>query len=125
MTVSTLALYSQQENGVTFADPLDPDMTVRFKTNSSQKNLDGKKVVNYVTDIVANDQNMIALGNGVYAQEVNDSLSVRIRVSGAVESIDRLKEMIENLTDKLVNNWLDENVLTGFAPTTPPINGTP
>lgn len=80
MGVSTLKLYSQQPNGVTYADPAKPGMTVRFKTTSAPKMLDGQRTTNYVTEIVANDTNDVTLGS----KTVPDALSIRIRVSGAV-----------------------------------------
>lgn len=117
MSVTTLQLYSQQPNGVTYCDPSYPDMTVRFKTTSSQKVLDGKKVINYITEIAANDNAVIEVG-GV---QVVDANSVRIRTSGALQSAPRLKQMLLDLASK-VDAWGDESVFLGFKPTTPPVN---
>lgn len=117
MSVNALQLYSQQPNGVTYSDPLNPNMTVRFKTTSSQKVLDGKKVMNYITEIAANDTHEVLIGE----QNVSDSLSVRLRTSGSLQSMDRLEQMLLDLTAKVVA-WKDENVLIGFAPVTVPIN---
>jgi hypothetical protein len=120
MSQSTLQLFSQQTNGVTYADPLDPDMTVRFKTNSTPKVIDGHRTMNVKTEIISNDNFDITLGDSTVA----DALSVRLSVSGSVESQDRLKVMIENLCLNLTDEaWLGENVLVGFPPTTPPVNG--
>lgn len=119
MPVSTLKLHSQQPNGSVYADPLDPDYTVRFKTNSNPKTLDGQRTTNYVTEIIVNDLNDVTLGGKVTA----DALSVRIKVSGSIESIDKLKLMLQNVSDKLVTNWLGEDVLLGFQPVTAPVNG--
>jgi len=119
MALATLQLYSQQPNGVTYALPDDPDCTVRFKTSSSPKTLDGKRVVNYVTEIMMNDLHSVTIGG----EDVNDALSVRIRVSGSAESMDRLEEMVGNLSSKL-STWMSENVLLGFQPTTAPVSGT-
>jgi hypothetical protein len=119
MAIATMQLYSQQPNGVTYALPEDPDCTVRFKTSSSPKTLDGKRVTNYVTEIMMNDQHPLVIGD----DNVNDALSVRVRVSGSAESMDRLEEMVGNLTAKLPS-WLTENVLVGFRPTTLPVSGS-
>ena len=117
MSVNTLQLFSQQPNGVTFCDPSKPDYQVRFKTTSSQKVIDGKKAQNYITEIAANDINPISVGDAV----VNDALSVRLRTSGSLQSVPRLKQMLLDLAAKL-DTWGDENVLIGFKPTTLPIN---
>lgn len=117
MSVNTLQLYSQQSNGVTYCDPLNPNMTVRFKTTSSQKVLDGIKVPNYITEIAANDSHVVVIG----AQSVSDALSVRIRTSGSLHSKARIKQMLIDLAAK-VDTWENENVLIGFVPTTAPVN---
>lgn len=117
MSINTLMLFSQQPNGVTYCDPADPDFTVKFKSTSSQKVLDGKKVQNVITEITANDTYSVVVGGG----PVSDALSVRIRTSGSVPSMPRLKQMLLDAAGKL-GTWSDENVLIGFKPTTPPIN---
>jgi len=121
MGVNTLKLYSQQSNGVTYADPTKPGMTVRFKTTSAPKMLDGQRTTNYVTEIVSNDVHDVTIGS----KTVPDALSVRIRVSGSVQSTAQLNQMIQDLVSKLTTSWLSENVLVGFAPVTPPINTVP
>lgn len=121
MSVHTLQLYSQQANGVTYVDPLAPDFQVRFKTTSAPKMLDGNRTTNFVNEIVANDLHEVTLGDDT----TGDALSVRIRVSGSVQSTARLKQMVLDLASKITTEWLDENVLIGFPPTTPPINTVP
>lgn len=110
-----LKLYSQQPNGQTFADPTDPDYTVRFKTNVAPKVLDGQRTTNYVTEIVINDIHDVSIGDKV----TGDALSVRLKVSGSVESIDQLKKMVSDLSSQ-IDQWMAEDVLTGF-----PINTLP
>lgn len=117
MSVNTLQLYSQQSNGVTFCDSAKPDFVVRFKTTSSQKVLDGVKVQNFITEITANDNHVVAVGS----VDVTDALSVRIRTSGSLQSMARLKQMLLDLAAK-VGTWENENVLIGFSPATPPQN---
>jgi len=119
MAIATMQLYSQQPNGVTYALPEDPDCTVRFKTSSSPKTLDGKRVTNFVTEIMMNDLHPLTIGD----DSVNDALSVRLRVSGSAESMDRLEEMVANLSSNL-SDWMSENVLLGFRPTTAPVSGS-
>lgn len=117
MSVNTLSLYSQQSNGVTFCDPADPDYTVRFKFTSSPKVLDGVKAVNYICEIAANDNYIVSIGGN----NVTDALSVRLRTSGSLQSVPRLKQMLLDLASR-VDEWGAENVLLGFNPVTPPIN---
>lgn len=117
MSVNTLALYSQQTNGVTYCDAANPNFIVRFKTTSSQKVLDGQKVYNYITEITANDNHLVAVGS----MSVTDALSVRIRTSGSLQSMPRLKQMLLDMAAK-VESWETENVLIGFKPVTAPIN---
>lgn len=102
---------------VTFADPKDPDFTVRFKTTTSKKTLQGIATDNYVTEIIVNDDNPVTL-NG---QSVTDPLSLRIKVSGAVVSQDRLKTISASIASQLPT-WYTENVFLGFEPVTVPVN---
>lgn len=118
MAVQTLKLHSQQSNGVTFVDPLDPDYSVKVKTNANVKMLDGQRATNYVTEIIANDNFGVTLPGG----NVPDALSVRIRVSGSGEAHSRLKQMLTDVCTTLITDWLSEDVLLGFQPVTLPVN---
>lgn len=102
---------------VTFADPKDPDFTVRFKTTTSKKTLQGIATDNYVTEIIVNDDNQVVI-NG---QSVTDPLSLRIKVSGAVVSQDRLNKICASIASQLPV-WFAENVFLGFEPVTVPVN---
>lgn len=117
MSVNALQLYSQQPNGVTFSDPLNPDFVVRFKTTSGQKVIDGQRVQNFICEITANDNHPVVIG----AVTAMDALSVKIRTSGGLPSIPRIKVMLNDLVAKM-NDWEDENVLIGFSPVTLPQN---
>lgn len=117
MSVNTLQLYSQQPNGVTYCDPSDPDMIVRFKTTSAPKVIDGQRVINYITEITANDNYSVTIGDKV----VVDALSARIRTSGSLHSKERLVQLLLDLAGK-VAAWETENVFLGFNPVTPPVN---
>ncbi len=103
--------------GVTFADPASPDFTVRFKTSRSLKNLNGVSVDNYLCEIIVNDSNEVTLGSVT----ANDALSVRIRVSGSIESMDRLADILAAICGQTAT-WISENVLKGFEPSTVPVN---
>lgn len=108
-------LYSRDANGVTFADPTDPDYTIRFKNTQTRKSLGGTQVDNYVEEIVINDLVPVTLGN----QTANDSVSVRIRISGSSASHARVKSIMKSVAAQLPG-WADGNVALGFEPSTPP-----
>lgn len=113
--MSKTQLYSRGANGLTFADPTDPNYTMRFKSTQSRKNLNGQQVVNFVEDIIVNDLVPVTLGTG----SANDSVSVRLRVSGSAESHARVKAIVKSLAAQLPA-WADSNVLLGFEPSEAP-----
>jgi len=112
----TLSVKSQESAGVTYANPAKPDVTVRFRFSSSVKTLNGVSVPNYLTEIIANDNNPVTIGS-VSAQ---DALSVRIRVSGTLYSKTRLGVLLTSLAAQ-VGTWETENVMQGFRPATAPV----
>lgn len=111
----TLSVKSQDNTGVTYADPAKPDTMIRFRFSNSVKTLNGVTVPNYATEIIVNDNNPITIGS-VSAQ---DALSLRIRVSGALESKARLRQLLVSLAAQL-GTWETENAMQGFRPTTAP-----
>jgi methyl coenzyme M reductase subunit C-like uncharacterized protein (methanogenesis marker protein 7) len=119
MTDVTTKLYQTKSDGVVYSDPADAGFMVRFKSTSAQKSLSGVAVTNKVTEVIINDDNAITV-SGVGA---TDALSVRLRVSGSVESVDRLAEILSGLASQ-INTWVSEDVLLGFSPSTAPINRT-
>jgi len=112
----TLSVKSQDNAGVTYADPAKPDMTIRFRSSSTTKTLNGVAVPNYSVEIIANDNNSVTVG-GVSAK---DALSIRVRCSGAIESKTRLRQILTSLAAQ-VGQWETENVLQGFRPVTAPV----
>jgi len=104
-------------DGTIYADPNDPDYTVRFKTTSAPKSLNGLKTTNYICEIIVNDSNTVTIGS----TDVVDPVSVRVRCSGALESHSRLAAILGNVAAKL-STWAGENVLIGFDPSTPPVD---
>lgn len=110
-------LFSTTPEGPIFSDPTDPDFTVRFKTSTAPKSLNGARTTNYVTEIIVNDNCDVVIG-GVNAV---DALSVRLRVSGSIESMARLVSVVNSLASQ-VSTWGDEDVWLGFDPTTVPVN---
>lgn len=112
----TLSVKSQDNSGVTYADPAKPDTTVRFRFSSAVKQLNGVSVPNYATEIIMNDNNAVTVGS-VSAQ---DAISVRVRVSGSLESKARLSQFIATLCAQL-DIWDSENVMQGFRPSTAPV----
>lgn len=115
--MSTTQKRGMDQYGPTYADPSDPDFTVRFKTTSGRKNLNGISVDNYITEIIVNDLYSVESGSN----SATDALAVRVRVSGSSLSHDRLKEILAGLASQLAT-WGNENVLLGFEPQTAPIN---
>lgn len=115
MASVTLSVKSQDSAGITYADPAKPDMTVRFRFNSVNKTLNGVVTPNYSTEIIANDNHSVTIGGA----SALDALSVRIRVSGTLESKARLRDILTSLAAQ-VGTWETENVMQGFRPTTAP-----
>jgi len=113
----SMKILTRDANGVTFADPVERDLTVRIKNTDSKKSLNGVSVDNFLTEIIINDTNQINVGN----TSANDQLSVRIRVSGSLMSQDRLSALIKETVLPILPAWVDENVLVGFEPTTVPV----
>lgn len=112
----TLSVKSQDNAGVTYADPAKPDTTVRFRFTNTIKQLNGVSVPNYATELIVNDNNEVTIGT-VTAQ---DALSIRVRVSGTIMSKARLRELLTSLAAQ-VGTWETENVMQGFRPSTAPI----
>lgn len=102
--------------GVTYADPSDPDYTVRFKFSNSVKSLSGNPVQNNVCEIIVNDIYNVVLGS----ETVQEALSIRLKVSGSHHSAARKKAMLSALAGKL-DTWAMEDVLEGFEPTSVPV----
>lgn len=118
--MATLKLLSQDGTGVTYADPTDRNCTVRFKSNTSSKSLNGVTVDNHTTEIIYND------GVDVVVSGVNasDALSVRLRTSGAAASAARLIEILDSMKAQ-ITVWNNEGVFAGFPPTTAPVIPAP
>lgn len=115
--MSQTQILTRDANGVTFANPTDPDFRVRFKTTSSQKSLNGVSVMNFVTEIIVNDNVPVELGK----TSANDPVAVRIRVSGSLASATRRNAILKSIASQL-GTWADENVFAGFEPKTAPNN---
>lgn len=115
MALVTTKLLRTEQTGVIYADPADPDLTVRFRNTSAVKNLNGTPVKNYTTEIIYNDSHTITVG----AANAEDALSVRLRVSGASQSAVRIRQLLLGLAAQ-VGTWETEKVFVGFAPTTVP-----
>lgn len=114
---NNMKLQAHLQDGSLFADPLKPSATCRFKTTQSPKTIDGIRLNNYVTEIIFNDTSPVTAGE----KTANDLLSVRVRVSGALESQARIKSILQSLAAQC-DLWVVEDVLIGFEPTTAPIN---
>lgn len=113
--MSVLKQTRSDASGVTYADPLDLDFTVRFKFTSGTKNLGGHSVENRITEIITNDNHSLDISEDT----VTDALSIRTKVSGSTLSSARKIAMLkQHALDLAV--WCDELVLDGFPPTTAP-----
>lgn len=115
--MSNTQLLSHDASGVTFADPMKPSFTVRFKTTRNTKSLNGVSTDNYLHEVIVNDTNAVTIG----AQSANDALSVRIRISGSIDSKARLAAIVNSIATQLPA-WAGENVFVGFEPMTVPVN---
>lgn len=113
---TTLSVKSQDNAGVTYANPAKPDTTVRFRFGNTVKVLNGISVPNFSTEIIMNDNHDVTVG-GVSAK---DALSIRLRVSGALESKARLRQLIRSLAAQAAT-WETENAMQGFRPSTAPV----
>lgn len=113
--MSKLQLLRRDATGVTYANPNDPDYQIRFKTVTGNKKMNGVMVPNYVTEIILNDVNPVKIRD----VDANDLCSVRVRVSGSFSSDAHKRAMLKSLCNQL-NIWADENILSGFEPTTLP-----
>lgn len=102
--------------GITYADPTDPNKQIRFKTTSARKNVDGTSLVNYVSEIILNDENSPTVCDQTCS---NEAISVRLRVSGSLESRDAVESLINILTSNMPQ-FIADNVFYGFQPSTPP-----
>lgn len=112
-------LYTSDAFGSTYVDPADPNFSVRFKTSRNRKSLNGVSVDNFVTEIIVSDLFPVSV-NSVNA---NDTLAVRLRVSGSEASQARLKQILASVATQ-IPAWSEENVMLGFRPTTLPLNPT-
>lgn len=116
MTATTLSIKSQDSAGITYADPSNPALQLRFRFSSVNKTLNGVVTPNLATELIFTDNNSITVG-GVSAL---DALSVRLRVSGSLASKGRLRDILTSMAAQ-VGTWETENVMQGFRPTTAPV----
>lgn len=121
MPTVTLQVIRQENNGVVYADPAKPDTTCRFRSTTAQKTLNGVQVQNIREEIIYNDSNPINPASGVNA---NDAISVRLSISGTVQSKARITNILNSMVAQLPT-WVAENVIQGFRPSTAPAITTP
>lgn len=116
MTVSTLQLQKSDSNGVTYANPSKPAQTMRFKSTSGSKSLRGSLTTNFISEIIGNDEVTVTVGG----TSVKDAISVRVRTSGAQESMTHVSQLLKDMAVQL-DEWANEHVLKGFRPVTAPV----
>lgn len=115
--MTNMSLFRQNADGAVYADPNAPDCTVRFKTTSAPKSLNGQKTTNYITEVIINDDVNVTVGGN----PVVDQVSIRIRVSGSKESQTRIASLLAAYAAQLPG-WSGEHVFIGFTPATPPVS---
>jgi hypothetical protein len=108
-----------ENTGVVYAEPTDPDQTVRVKHAAQVKSLNNLQVTNQVTEVIVNDNYGVTIGDATAV----DALSIRVRISGSLQATARKKALLMALLTTL-DNWADEDVLSGFNPTTVPVSVT-
>jgi len=113
----TFKFQKNESTGVVYAEPSDPDNTVRVKHSAQTKSLNGLNVTNQVTEVIVNDNHTITVGDATAV----DALSLRVRISGTLQANARKKALLTALLTTL-DNWADEDVLSGFNPTTVPVS---
>lgn len=113
----TFKVQKTENTGVVYAEPTDPDQTVRLKHSAQAKSLNGVQVTNQVTEIIVADNYGVTIG----AVEAVDAVSLRVRISGSLQATARKKALLTALLATL-DNWADEDVLSGFNPTTVPVS---
>lgn len=119
----SLKIYNTDASGVVYADPLDPSYQVRFKFSKTRKSLAGQQVDNHVTEIIYSDLVCVSDSCNLTLAKANDTVSVRLRISGATQSVSSLKTIIADMAAQ-VSTWADEDILIGFRPTTVPTRTT-
>lgn len=113
----TFKVQKTENTGIVYAEPTDPDHTVRLKHSAQIKNLKGLQVTNQVTEVVVNDNHSISIGS----ESAQDLLSIRVRISGSLQATSRKKALLTALLSTL-EAWQDEDVLSGFNPATVPVS---
>lgn len=111
----TFKVQKTENTGIVYANPADPDNTVRIKHASQAKSLNGVSVTNQVTEVIVNDSADITVGGTAAV----DALSIRVRISGSLQATDRKKALLSALITTL-NTWTNEDVLKGFNPQSVP-----
>ena len=112
----TMKIQKIENTGVVYAEPSEPDYTVRVKHSSQPKSLNGVQATNQITEIIVNDNADVTIGSVAAV----DALSIRVRVSGSLQATSRKKALLAALMTTL-DNWQDEDVFSGFNPTTVPV----
>lgn len=115
----TFKIQKIENSGVVYAEPTKPDLTVRVKHAAQAKTLNGVSVTNQATEIIITESHLITVGE----VSATDALSVRLRVSGSLQATSRKKALLLALVST-IQNWDDEDVFSGFNPTTVPASPT-
>lgn len=115
----TFKVQKTENTGVVYAEPSDPDCTVRIKHSAQGKSLGGMQVTNQVTEVIANDNTNVTIGSA----SAVDAVSIRVRISGSLQATARKKALLTALLATL-GAWANEDVLSGFNPSTVPVSAS-
>lgn len=113
----TFKVQKTENTGIVYAEPADPDCTVRLKHSAQGKSLGGLQVTNQVTEVIANDNTSVTIGD----VSAVDAVSIRIRISGSLQATARKKALLKALLATM-EAWSGEDVLSGFNPATVPVS---
>lgn len=114
--MTQMRVLSRSATDVTFADPTDPNCTIRVKRSGGVKKIGPLSVDNNVTEVISNDTVTLSEGGTILG---DDAISVRMRISGSARSKSRLLRLM-NMTIAYVEALEDDGVFEGFEPTATP-----
>lgn len=116
-------LFSQDSSGIKYTVPGSTDgYVVTFKTSKTSKDVGGFKVPNHKLEVFVNTQAPVTVSSTTCTPKCGqESLSVRIIVSGSPQNKNELDKLVAGLSGQMVTWFEDEYVFDGYAPETAPL----